>query len=75
MAFAEGLRKIVEQYHFIIRDNRGTIVKTDVRITVSIGIGTLRTGWSGDLRAALLDAADAGLYAAKAKGRNRVEAA
>ena len=71
--FAEGLRKTVEQYHFIIRDNRGLIVKTDVKITISVGIGTLRSDWSGDLRSALVDAADAGLYGAKARGRNRVE--
>ncbi len=72
MAFAEGLRRCIEQYHFIIRDSKGSIVRSDVRLTVSVGVGCLNPGWEGDLAASLIDAADAGLYAAKTEGRNRV---
>lgn len=72
VAFAEGLRSCIEHYHFIIRDSKGSIVRNDIRITVSIGVGCLNPSWPGDLAAALIDGADAGLYAAKAEGRNRV---
>ncbi len=72
VSFAEGLRRCIEHYHFIIRDSKGAIVRSDVRLTVSIGVGCFDPGWQGDLAALLIDAADAALYAAKAQGRNQV---
>lgn len=72
LAFAEGLRKCIESYPFIIRDTKGSIVRSDIRLTVSIGVGCLNPAWPGELVASLIDAADAGLYTAKTQGRNQV---
>ena len=45
LAFAEGLRKSIELYHFIIRDSTGSIVRNDIKLTVSIGVGRLNPDW------------------------------
>ncbi|HEV8323201.1 MAG TPA: GGDEF domain-containing protein [Myxococcota bacterium] len=45
-----------------------------LRITISVGVATLRNGLDGD-PSALIARADAALYQAKQKGRNRVEGA
>ena len=72
LAFAEGLRRTMEDYHFVIREKTGAIFKSDISITISIGVGLLRPELPGDHASALIDVADAGLYAAKLQGRNCV---
>ncbi len=52
-----------------VADFRTTISLREVGITVSIGVAGMASGTTVD---ALLDAADAALYRAKAAGRNRV---
>jgi diguanylate cyclase len=68
---AETVRKKVEGYNFIIRDAEGNILKSDIRLTVSIGVASLDAAWLHPVDQ-LLDAADRALYAAKSEGKNKV---
>jgi len=61
---AESLRCAVEAAELVLPDN------TIARVTVSVGISAMWPG-SGD-PAALIEAADLGLYTAKRTGKNRV---
>ena len=65
-AFAERLREAVASATFVLGGE-------PQRLTISIGIARLAPG-RGD-RSALMKAADAALYRAKASGRNRIAAA
>lgn len=64
MEVAERFRKQVEK--FAIETERGTI-----RLTISLGIATLKAGTQMSLEE-LITKTDDALYAAKAQGRNRV---
>ena len=59
---AEELRALVESHSFVADDRK-------IRVTVSIGVGTLREGMEA---ADLYRSADEMLYKAKRSGRNRV---
>jgi diguanylate cyclase (GGDEF)-like protein len=59
---AEELRALVEAHAFVAEDSK-------VRVTISIGVGTLQEGMDV---AALYRSADEMLYKAKRSGRNRV---
>ena len=61
---AERIRKTIQDSDFPVRD-------TQVSITVSIGIATLKPGMEKDVRW-LLETADKALYRAKQRGRNCV---
>ena len=61
---AESLRRAVEAAELVLPDN------SVARVTVSVGISAIWPG-SGD-PAALIEAADLGLYTAKRAGKNRV---
>jgi diguanylate cyclase (GGDEF)-like protein len=61
---AENLRRAVEAAELMLPDN------SIARVTVSVGISAMLPG-AGD-PAALVEAADVGLYAAKRTGKNRV---
>jgi diguanylate cyclase (GGDEF)-like protein len=61
---AESLREAVEAAHLPLPDGSAT------RVSISVGIAAMAPG-AGD-PAALLEAADVGLYAAKRTGKNRV---
>ena len=61
---AESLREAVEATHLPLPDGSAT------RVSISVGIAAMAPG-AGD-PAALLEAADVGLYAAKRAGKNRV---
>jgi diguanylate cyclase (GGDEF)-like protein len=68
---AEMVRKKVEEYNFIIRDGEGKILKSDIHLTVSIGVAGLNTAWLHPVEQ-LLEKADQALYAAKSEGKNKV---
>ena len=61
---AENLRRAVENAVLPLPDG------TTARVTISVGVGAMAPG-AGD-PAALIEAADVGLYAAKRTGKNRV---
>jgi diguanylate cyclase (GGDEF)-like protein len=65
---AERLRKQVESHTLMVSVDSGQ--RTEIRITVSIGIAGLRRGKCDS--AQLIDSADRALYQAKHEGRNRV---
>lgn len=69
---AENLRALMEEYDFVIRDQRGQVILKGVRITVSIGVAELENAWGDEAGERLIDQADKALYRAKAEGRNRV---
>lgn len=69
---AENLRKIIEEYNFIIRDHSGEVLQKGIKITVSIGVAELQNVWGDVAGEHLLDEADKAMYRAKAEGRNRV---
>jgi diguanylate cyclase (GGDEF)-like protein len=66
LAFAERLRERIEEHSF-----RSGAQQPPVKLTASIGIATFPAPGVDDLEA-LLASADAALYRAKHKGRNRV---
>ena len=66
-ALAERIRTIVEGNRFVLPEGGET------RLTVSLGVATLPLHADGE--AALVEAADQALYAAKAAGRNTVRTA
>jgi diguanylate cyclase (GGDEF)-like protein len=69
---AEYIRKTLEQYEFIIRNNKGEINHKNITITVSIGVAEVQPHWRDNLAAQLVEAADKALYGAKERGRNQV---
>jgi diguanylate cyclase (GGDEF)-like protein len=69
---AESLRAIIEEYNFIIRDHNGQVLQKGIKITVSVGVSTLRPEWKTGQGERLLDEADRAMYRAKNKGRNQV---
>ena len=69
---AKNLRALMEEYDFVIRDQRGQVILKGVRITVSIGVAELENAWGDEASERLIDQADKALYQAKAEGRNRV---
>lgn len=72
MELAEGIRRKIERYNFVIRDPDGQILASGIKINVSIGVAELLVDCPGQGIAHLVDAADKALYAAKSSGRNRV---
>jgi diguanylate cyclase (GGDEF)-like protein len=68
LTIAENIRRAVADLAVAHEDNEGGIV------TVSIGVATTPPQ-ADDGSAALVEAADAAVYEAKASGRNRVSAA
>jgi two-component system cell cycle response regulator len=66
-----GARIAAERLRRAIAESRVEVgAREPVRVTVSIGLASATAPWSID---ALVSAADEAMYAAKARGRNRVE--
>lgn len=69
-ASEDALRQRAEAVRRCIEDSRIPAGGTDLKATVSIGLASFPS--HGETNTAILRAADAGLYKAKAEGRNRV---
>jgi diguanylate cyclase (GGDEF)-like protein len=70
---AEIVRKSVEDYNFLIRNEKGDIIQKGIKITISLGIATLQAEQCSSAGAeTLLNHADLALYHAKGRGRNAV---
>lgn len=70
---AEIIRKSVENYNFLIRNEKGDIVQKGIKITISLGVATLQDEQCSSSGAkTLLNHADLALYHAKDRGRNTV---
>jgi len=63
---------VLDRMREIIANLDWSAFSADMRVTISAGIATLRPDETSDT---LLARADSALYAAKAKGRNRITAA
>jgi diguanylate cyclase len=74
LAMAEKLRSKVADYNFLIRDANGAVLVSGVKITISAGVAELHADCPHNpSAAALVAAADQGMYTAKGTGRNRVQ--
>ncbi len=69
---AEFIRKTLEDYDFIIRNNKGEIAHKNITITASIGVAEVLPHWLENQANQLVEAADKALYGAKEQGRNQV---
>jgi len=70
---AEMLRKSIEDYNFLIRNEKGAVIQKGIGITISVGVAELRPEQcltSGV--ETLINHADLALYHAKDGGRNKV---
>jgi diguanylate cyclase len=68
----DGAARILDRLRAIIADLDWTAFSPGMRVTISAGVATLRGNETPD---ALLARADRALYAAKARGRNRITSA
>ncbi len=70
---AEMLRKSVEDYNFLIRNEKGDVIQKGIRITISLGVAELQSEQCSTSGVeTLLNHADLALYHAKNRGRNKV---
>lgn len=70
---AAMLRKSVEDYNFLIRNEKGEVIQKGIRITISLGVAELQAEQCADSGVkTLLNHADLALYHAKNRGRNKV---
>lgn len=69
---AEAVRQAVERFSFVVRTSEGEVLKKNLKISVSIGVGAVRPEYSSGFVNRLVDAADTALLAAKNSGRNLV---
>jgi len=70
---AEIVRKSVEDYNFLIRNEKGDIIQKGIKITISLGVATLQAGQCAPTGTkTLLNHADLALYHAKDRGRNTI---
>jgi diguanylate cyclase (GGDEF)-like protein len=73
-AGSDGASEVAERIRSSIADKPIEIGDESIKVSVSIGLATISLGHSADWKQ-LLEAADRGLYRAKAEGRNRVASA
>ncbi|MDO9561908.1 MAG: GGDEF domain-containing protein, partial [Bradyrhizobium sp.] len=69
---AEGAARILDRLRAIIADLDWSAFSPGMQVTISAGIATLKPAETPDL---ILARADSALYAAKARGRNRIASA
>jgi diguanylate cyclase (GGDEF)-like protein len=66
----EQLRKAIQNTSLLLRDTEGKVLESGLRVTISVGVATIRSKWGGAYQANLVDCADKALYYAKNLGRN-----
>jgi len=70
---AEIIKKSVEDYNFLIRNEKGDVIQKGINITISLGVAALQAEPCSSTGAkTLLSHADLALYHAKDRGRNTV---
>ncbi len=70
---AELIRKAVEGYNFLLRNEKGDIIQRGIRLSISAGVTELQAEQCSPSGAeVLLHNADLALYHAKGDGRNKV---
>lgn len=69
---AEMLKKSVETYNFLIRNERGSVIQNGIKITISLGVAELSPACGMADSKTLIHHADLALYHAKNQGRNQV---
>jgi diguanylate cyclase (GGDEF)-like protein len=69
---AEALRQGVERFSFVVRTHDGEVLKKNLKVSVSVGVGAVRPDFTSGFVTRLIDAADSALLAAKNAGRNLV---
>lgn len=70
VGFAEHLRKVVADTALLLRDANDNVLTQGLRLTVSVGVASLWSGWYGAYQTNLVDCADKALYHGKRAGRN-----
>jgi len=69
---AEALRQAVDRFSFVVRTSDGEVLKKNLKVSVSIGVGVVRPEFSAGFVNRLIDSADTALLKAKDSGRNLV---
>ena len=70
---AEIIRKNIEEYNFLIRNEKGVVIKKDISITASLGIAEHTSSHpSADDVETLIGNADKAMYVAKNNGKNAI---
>ncbi len=70
LRISEAIRKAVEGSTLLLRDANGEVLESGLRVTVSVGVAAMWSGWKGAFLVNLIDCADKALYHAKRSGRN-----
>lgn len=69
---AEEVRQAVDKFSFVVRTSEGEVLKKNLKVSVSIGVGATRPDFTTAFATRLVDAADTALLSAKNTGRNQV---
>ncbi|MDL2316763.1 GGDEF domain-containing protein [Desulfovibrio sp. OttesenSCG-928-A18] len=67
---AENLRKVIQKTSLLLRDADNNVLRSGIRVSVSLGLAKMWGGWKSALVTNLVDCADKALYTAKRNGRN-----
>ena len=62
----------MERFSFVVRTMEGEVLKKNLKVSVSVGVGAVRPDFANGFVNRLIDAADSALLAAKNSGRNLV---
>lgn len=66
----ELIRKTLHKTTLKLRDAKGDVLQSGLKVTVSVGVACMWEGWQGVYQTNLVDCADKALYHAKRNGKN-----